>query len=421
VALGPVRRAARITVRRALSDDVAPVPPRGPGRTRFAFLSRPLRLSLRSTFARRGRLALTVGVLAVGGAVFMSALNVADAWTRAVDADFARRRYDLTVTLAEAWPVAGLERVLGGIAEVDRAEYWPGVSSYLVGENGVAGRPISVLGPPPETPLIAPRLVAGRWLAPGDAQAAVVNNAVVSRQPGLAPGDTVRVRMRGRTIGFPVVGVVRELFPMPIVYAPTEAVLAATGLPDDSTRVIRLVTRRHDDEGQRAAAREIEAAFEAEGIPVSGLHRTLDQRQGILDHLVIIFAILTMASLVVVFVGGVGLTTTLALSVVQRTREIGILGAIGARPGTIARQVWAESMLIAALSYLLAMVLAAPVSAALETACGLIFLRTPLDFYMAPRAAGLWLVVVAALASLASLLPARRAARLPVSEALSHT
>jgi putative ABC transport system permease protein len=60
-------------------------------------------------------------------------------------------------------------------------------------------------------------------------------------------------------------------------------------------------------------------------------------------------------------------------------------------------------------------------SAALEAACGQIFFKVPLDVYASPSVAGLWLVLVVVLASLSSVYPARRAARLSVREALSHT
>ena len=146
----------------------------------------------------------------------------------------------------------------------------------------------------------------------------------------------------------------------------------------------------------------------------------LDAKKGILDHLVIILSILTLASLIVVFVGALGLASALALSVVQRTREIGIMGAIGATPGTLARHVWAEGVLLGLLSWGAAMLLAAPLTWILESACGNIFFKSPLPFYMSAGAAAEWLGLVLVLASVCSVLPARRAARLTVREALSH-
>ncbi len=423
VALVPIHRASRISVREALSTGGA-VLPFGVRRldrwlAGLRGLPRPLALSLRNSFQQRGRLALTVGTLAMGGAVFMSALNVAAAWNRAVDKDFAARRYDLTLSLAEPQAIAELNAVLTTVPEVERAEFWPGASPYLIGPSGVPGATVALVGPDPGSRLLTLQLGDGRWLEPADSNAAVVNRAVLTRNPSLGVGKQVQVRIGNRTVSFPIVGVVRELAPMPVIYAAQGAVLAATGRSPDSSRTVRIVTRGHDDAAQRDAARRLEQAFEAAGIEVSGLQRMQGVRQGILDHLVIIMAILTMATLIVVFVGALALTSTLALSVIQRTREFGVLGAIGARPSVIARHVWCEALLIGTLSWVVASLLAAPASYVLQAASGRIFFKAPLEFYMTPVATGAWLVLVIVLASISSVLPARRASRMPVRVALA--
>jgi putative ABC transport system permease protein len=221
-------------------------------------------------------------------------------------------------------------------------------------------------------------------------------------------------------MAFSIVGIVKELAPMPVVYAVPAAVYAAAGRDPLVTSSARIVTRRHDDAGQREAAAAIERAFSEAGIEVTGMHRMLDMRQAILDHLVIILGTITFATVLVVIVGALGLTSTLTLSVVQRTREIGVLGAIGATPRAIASHVWVEGMVIGLLSWVAANVIAAPVTWALETACGRIFFQAPLDFSMSAAASGLWLVLVVVLATLGSAYPALRAARLTIREALAH-
>lgn len=425
VALIPIRRAARVSVHEALSD--------GAGAGAFgerpferALLSiralpRPLALSLRTALRHPARVALTVAMLAVGGAAFMAALNTAAAWNGAVENDFAHRRYDLTVVLAEFQATAELDRTLAAVPAVAHAEYWPGASPYLVGPHGVSTVTATMLGPDPGSELLRLPLVSGRWLEPGDVDAVVINQSVVKNLPGIGVGDSVGVRQRGRTTRFPIVGIVKEIAPMPAIYAPPGAVRGVTGRVPGESRSIRIVSRSHDDAGQLRAARALETAFEAAGIEVTGMHRMLDQKKGILDHLVILISILTMASLIVVIVGAIGLASTLTMSVVQRTREIGILSAIGATPRTIAGQVAFEGLLLAVLSWLAAFVLSIPLSWGLEYAAGMIFLRMPLPFSLSPSAAGTWLALVVVLALVCSFYPARRATGLSVREALGST
>jgi putative ABC transport system permease protein len=185
-------------------------------------------------------------------------------------------------------------------------------------------------------------------------------------------------------------------------------------------RSCRIVLRRHDDAAQRAAARSLERAFEKSGIELRGTQRMLDARQSILDHLVIITSILSFASMVVVVVGALGLASTLTLNVLQRTREIGVLGAIGATPRWVSGSIWLEGLVTGLLSFGVSLVLAAPISAVLEAACGRIFFKAPLDFHLSASAPLIWLALIVVLASLASLYPAWRATRLTVREALAY-
>ena len=422
-AMVPVLRASGLSVRDALGDDPV-AQPFGSRRfdrwlTGIAWLPRPLALTLRTAFLRRARLALTVVALATGGAAFMAAMNLSAAWTRGVKEDFERRRYDLTAVFAQPATIATIDSLLARVPEVERAEHWPEAGAYLIGPSGVPGGAVQLLGPRPES-LLDLKLVAGRQLTPTDTNSAVINQVVAARHPGLKVGGEVRLRRKGRDTAFPIVGIVKELAPMPAIYAVPAAVYAATGRDPLVTSSARIVTRRHDDAGQREAAAALERAFAEAGIEVTGMHRMLDMRQAILDHLVIILGTITLATVLVVIVGALGLASTLTLSVVQRTREIGVLGAIGATPGAIASHVWVEGMVIGLLSWVAANVLAAPVTWALETACGRIFFQAPLDFSMSPAASGLWLVLVVVLATLGSAYPALRAARLTVREALSH-
>ena len=421
-ALVPVVRASRITVREALNEES--VRPYGARRIErwlgaVAGLPRPLLLSMRTTFRYCARLALTVLTLASGGAVFMSALNVSGSWDRAVDRDYGTRRFDISLRLARPHPVEAIAESIAALPEVAAAEYWPDAAASL-GADGLGGARIALIGPDPGSRLLELPLVEGRWLDPGDRNGVVINRAVQALDSTLRVGRVLALLVNDKSVTLPIVGVVKELSPHLAVYAPARAIREAAGQPDGIARTIRVVTRRHDQAAQLAGAQSLQRMFERMGVEVSGMQRTLDARKAILDHLVIVKTILTLASIMVVFVGGLALTSMLSLGVIQRTREIGILSAIGARPRTIAAQVWCEAVLIGLLSWIAAVALAAPASRVIEDVCGRIFFDFPLDFYMSPLAAAIWLGLVVFLASLASVLPARHAARIPIREALAH-
>src|SRR5258705_1104244 len=236
-ALGPVARASRVTVHQALVEDLAPRA-FGTGRLErtlagIAWLPRPLLLMLRTAFLRRGRLALTIGMLAVGGAMFMAAINVSAGWKRAVEDDFARRRFDLSVRLAQPLPVAEYDAILAGVPGVVRAEYWTAAGVYLIGADGVAGSPVNLLGLDPGTPLLAMKIVRGRWLDPARLDGVVGNNAVGALNPTLRAGGTIGIRYEGRTHRVPILGVVKELTPQPVIYACKPLLSTVAGVTGD--------------------------------------------------------------------------------------------------------------------------------------------------------------------------------------------
>jgi ABC-type antimicrobial peptide transport system permease subunit len=100
---------------------------------------------------------------------------------------------------------------------------------------------------------------------------------------------------------------------------------------------------------------------------------------------------------------GLGLYGVLAYTVTQRTREIGVRMALGARPGQALALVASESAVVVGIGLLIGF------AGALVTArlfAGLLFGVGPAD----PVSLAAALVVLAAVALAATLLPARRAA-----------
>jgi len=410
-ALGPVWRVSRISIHEAFSNGIGlrPFGTRAFDRwlARITWLPRPMMLSLRTAFHRRGRLILTVATLAAGGAAFIAALNVSAAWTRTLDADARARRFDVQAGFPRAYPIADVARALAAVPDVAHAEYWA-ESGAMLGDSRV-----SLIGPDAYSKLLDLPLLEGRWLKPDDDGVCVVSQSIDSR------GELV-LRINNRTVRWRIVGVAKELVPGRTVYAPRRSILAASGQSGDLTRSVRIVTRSHDIPSQIAASKAIERALDRAGISIGGIHALSDSRKSFADHLVIIKSALIFAALLVVFVGGLGLTTTLSLNVLERTREIGILSAIGATPRTIARGVVVEGIVMAILSWCVAVIVAIPITFALDAATGQMFVRSPLDFFMSPAAVTGWLLLVVVLAAISSFHPAQRAARMAIREALAY-
>src|SRR5512134_3282072 len=111
-------------------------------------------------------------------------------------------------------------------------------------------------------------------------------------------------------------------------------------------------------------------------------------------------------------VGSMGLTGTMGMNVLERTREIGIMRAIGADDRAVIRTVIAEGIVIGMLSFALALVLSLPFTYLLSTIVSLAIFQSPIDTVFTYTGYAIWLALVLVLSALASILPARNAALL---------
>ncbi|GAA5155413.1 ABC transporter permease [Nocardioides marinquilinus] len=137
-----------------------------------------------------------------------------------------------------------------------------------------------------------------------------------------------------------------------------------------------------------------------------------EQREPIDQFVLIIYALLGLALLIAVL----GIVNTLALSVIERTREVGLLRAIGLTRRQLRLMITLESVVIAFLGAVLGVVLGIGFGIALMWAVrdeGLDVISVPFD------QVAIFLALSIVIGVLAAVLPSRRAARLDVLRAIA--
>ena len=133
----------------------------------------------------------------------------------------------------------------------------------------------------------------------------------------------------------------------------------------------------------------------------------------------LIYFLLIMAFLSAI-VGALGMMGMMGLNVMERTREIGVMRSIGAASLSIGNIVITEGLIIGIVSWLLALPVSVPVSLIFNYLLGDIMFAMPLQFIISPTGIIVWLIVVMAIAFIASVLPAYRAMRMSVRETLAY-
>jgi putative ABC transport system permease protein len=122
-------------------------------------------------------------------------------------------------------------------------------------------------------------------------------------------------------------------------------------------------------------------------------------------------------SLLAVLIGAIGVTNTMIMSVFERTREIGVLRAIGWRGSRIMRMIVGESLILCLVAAVVGIVLGVLVTRAVMLVPAIsAFLepRYPVDLFLRAFLVGVGVGIVGAL------YPAARAVRLSPMEALRH-
>ncbi len=423
-AVMPVIGGTRITVREAVSDYGMGQGAARLGRVdrlmyRVRKLPRPMLLSLRNTFRRKGRLVRTLATLVLGGAIFMAVVSMRESVLLTVEDAMGYFNYDISVTMSRPQPFTALRQIALQVPGVTEAHRWTWRGAAVKRPDGGVSEDYQFLALEPGSEIVKPTVLQGRWLLPEDENAVVVNTNIVKDEENIRVGEDITLKIEGRETQWQVVGVVRSAMDVKGIYANYPYFAAATSdLGRTSTVLVR--TAGHDPATHALLAKALKEQFEAEGMKVTSTESATQIRERIHLQFNILIVLLLIISVLMAVVGGLGLMGTMSINVLERTREIGVMRAIGAGNGAVIQVIMAEGILIGLVSWAVGAVLAVPMSQILSYSIGMAFLRAPMLYAFSVWGTVLWLVLVLILAALASILPAWRASRLSVREVLAY-
>jgi putative ABC transport system permease protein len=435
LALLPLVKTSRTTVRAAIDHHGAGAKPSAAtgvlarlGRLRR--LDRGLLMALRNTVRRPARFLLSVGLLASAGVVFVAGISLSAGVEAIAEEQKQQRTWDVDVQLASPASVDQVTTLLARVPMVSRVEGWVRVPSGVAGpgqlpvtrtypDQGHGSVAVTAI-PGGTTMLPPPKLLEGRWLNPGETGAVVLNQIARNNTvPGIGAGDTVRLLVGGTPTTWRVVGIAQERGGGGGVYATAEGFANVMGQPPRVNQ-LRIATDRHDEQTRTAVADAVNKTLADAGVPVQSA-ASVSRSEAITEgHLGPIIMIVLAIAIAMGVVGGIGLASTMSANILDRTREFGVMHAIGARPKTVRRIVTAEGAFLALASCLVAVIPTLGLTAILGAGLGNLFMEAPLPFRVSMLAAGIWLVLVILGAALATDAAATRASRLTVREALAY-
>jgi putative ABC transport system permease protein len=184
--------------------------------------------------------------------------------------------------------------------------------------------------------------------------------------------------------------------------------------------LLRISTTNHDGAFQEDVSDDVLAFLDLRDIRVLRATTWASLAADTFGGFDILINVLFGMAIIVAMVGGLGLAGTMSLNVLERTREIGVMRAVGASTGTIRRLFIIEGVMIGMLSAVIALPLSVPGSIGFGTVLGQVLTDRPLPYMPTLIGPILWFVIIMVISMIASLMPAQRASQISVREALAY-
>ncbi|MFY1650061.1 ABC transporter permease [Solwaraspora sp. WMMB762] len=370
-------------------------------------------LGRRNTLRNPRRTAVTAAALMIG-VTLVSTIAVIGSSLKATTTDLVENGLGAEIIILtngqqlptgrEGFDPARLDQV----AEIDGVT---GTVAYHIAVLTADGRPnqlISATDLSQAGPMFAFETVQGR-LDAGDGETVVDVNTAESN--GWTVGDDIVIDMpRGGERTYELVGVYRTALTAGLILPESQVQYLAGPLAYQG-----FVATTPDADVQRIVAETEALMADYPLVTVGDRSSFVEQQNQLVDILLSIFYVLLALAVLVAFIG---IVNTLVLSIYERTRELGLLRAVGMSRRQVRRMVRVESLLMAVFGCLLGVALGVALGLAASFAMRS---QDVLSVVSVPVGQLVGFVVAAALAGVvAAWWPAWRASRLNVLQAISH-
>lgn len=417
-ALVPIYFGTRMTVREALSGyglDGGARGNRGAGFVSrlFGFAPQTMQLGTRSLFRKRTRALLTLLALTISGAAFLAVQTTAYSFGQTLNTVF--NTYNADIFVASTQPVSydKLRQTLAGVRGVAHTE--PLSQTMIKTRFG----DMLLTGVAPDAQLYQKYVVSGRWFT-----AEATNEALISQdaanKSGLKVGDTISFNDAAHSANWTIVGIARDYNGITLsgmLLAPVSEVNAFQHLPADYTTAVLIRSASGATADVTALSQRVDDALGAAGFQsrVLMVSQIKAQNEAIFN---VIYGLLYGVAVIIALIGAIGLFNTLAMSVLERRREIGILRSMGATSGKVAQVFWAEGLSLGGLAWVVALIIGIPAAYGFVRLLGGLFL--PVPFAFSPVGLIAMLVFILIVAAAASLGPVLGASRVKIAQTLRY-
>lgn len=435
-ALSPILRSAAMTVREAIADY-------GLGadfgyshfdilieRVISRFLPTLYAAAFCNLFRRKTSLVLTQSVLIIAGTTFLVLMSLISSLNLTLNHEMARSQFNVRLSFAVDQPEQQILKIANAIPATEMVEFWQRLPVEMLKDNKALRQKgnlgTQLLAIPAAASLYQPLIESGRWLQAADAgKRFLVVSADTAKLNGIQVGNTLEITLGSVKQTWQVIGIYRWLvagnYVVEPVYAPLETLRTITQAKDmASFALIKAAIGSRVEEADFLSLLKQGLQDHNIKLDVYNTLAKLEQNQYARNQFNPVLGTLSGLASMIAAVGGIGLSGALAISVMQRTREIGVLSAIGAPANAIYRLFLLEGLLHGLVAWVLSIPLAYLAAEPIAGELGKTMLGIKLDYAFDLNAIFYWLGIVLLLTWAASYWPARKASKLTVRQCLQH-
>jgi putative ABC transport system permease protein len=368
-----------------------------------------------------GRAAITASAMMIGLALCVAMLGmITSIWSGFMgylDKSLGSDYIMLPTSLVLGGGNLGADPALA--AEVSRVDGVSAVTTLRQATSQIDGASLQVIGIDPET---YPQ-VAGLEFTQGDATSAyadlasgraLIVNAIFSSTYNIHPGDRVTLKTSLGDKPYDVVGVGMDYLNAKIATAYISQANLATDF--NSTNDVLLLIDHTPTADVTQVTDDLQTL--ANAYPAFTLYDVTSFKTSQQQLFTMAISAMYVLVLMMAIPGLIAMANTMSINVIERTREIGMLRAVGSTRPQVQRMILEESLLLSTLGTLLGIATGLFLSDFIVKA--LSFAAFKLDFYFPTAGVILAIVVGLAFGILAAVAPARKAARTVIVEALRY-
>lgn len=380
----------------------------------LSFVPGTMQLGVRNLFRKRTRALLTLLALSVSAVAFLAVQTTSYSFSTWLDHLLDTYHFNVQVVFTRPEPYDKVLNAIGTTPGLRSVERMSGMQVTTDWGNA------QVTGVEPSSQLYRKNLVAGRWLNAMDTNVVVISTQARDASH-LRVGDVITVRDKLHSAHWRIIGVAVDndgiLTKVGQMIVPLEETSRFRHLPLNLTSGLMIGATSQDQVAVDRLSRRLDDKLASAGMQATVM-TSKQLKDTIASEVNVLNVMLYAVAVIVALVGAIGLFNALAMSVLERRREIGILRSMGATGRKVAGVFWTEGLSLGVLAWVLGVAIGVP------AAYGFVWIiqtvLMPVPFAFNPFSVVAMLVFIAVIATLASLVPVWGAARVRIAQTLRY-